>query len=155
MLLAGAGGVTKLSLQNGTYDPCHGIGTGSALLISIVTALPMIPIYGGAARPSTAPSRERRGFSFVARTAGLFFWCRPPIRNLAWPPQRIEWQDSHCTWLDWGDRQCMAPLSDLGNPRAGPFFVYTCHSRLAEASSKQAWHDHFRTITYPDALPRR
>jgi hypothetical protein len=68
MLLAGAGGVTKLSLQNGTYDPCHGIGTGSALgsalLISIVTALPMIPIYGGAARPSTAPSRERRGFSF-------------------------------------------------------------------------------------------
>ena len=64
MLLAGAGGVTKLSLQNGTYDPCHGIATGSALLISIVTALPMIPIYGGAARPSTAPSRERRGFSF-------------------------------------------------------------------------------------------
>jgi hypothetical protein len=64
MLLAGAGGVTKLSLQNGTYDPSHGIATGSALLISIVTALPMIPIYGGAARPSTDPSRERRGSSF-------------------------------------------------------------------------------------------
>jgi hypothetical protein len=70
MLLAGAGDVTKLSLQNGTYDPCHGIATGSALLISIVTALPMIPIYGGAARPSTAPSRERRGFSFGAGADG-------------------------------------------------------------------------------------
>ncbi len=34
----------------------------------------------------------------------------------------------------------------------GHFFMYIPYSRLAEASSKQAWQDHLRTLTYPNVL---
>ncbi len=67
-----------------------------------------------------------------------------------------EWQDStHRTWLDWGDRQCWAPPTGLGFPRAGPLFMYTPHVRLAEASGKQTWQDLLRTVTHPNVWPRR
>ncbi len=46
---------------------------------------------------------------------------RPPIRNLG---RRLAKKSgkirTHHTWLDWGDRQCGAPPTGLGFPRAGP-----------------------------------
>ena len=51
-----------------------------------------------------------------------FLFPQTPYSELGVATKTHEWQDSHRTWLDWGDRQCVAPLNDLGFPRAGPFF---------------------------------
>jgi hypothetical protein len=53
---------------------------------------------------------------------GAFLLVQTPYSELGVAAIQREWQDSHRTWLDWGDRQCVAPLNDLGFPRAGPFF---------------------------------
>ncbi len=65
--------------------------------------------------------------------AGLFLLVQTPYSQLgeALSKGRMARYPPHwmicANWLAQGDRQCVAPLNDLGFPRAGPFFYLITH----------------------------
>ena len=88
----------------------------------------------------------------MSSAAGAFFCCRPPIQNLAWPQQRMSGKIPTALGLTGGIASAWPRLTTLVFQGRGHFFMYIPYSRLAEASSKQAWQDHLRTLTYPNVL---